>query len=186
MCASQVIPSVGRTLGCEAMFRLVILLVLIGPFQGSPKGMFPPDERWVLVVPGATDVTREQGPAWLSIMYRVKEPYPARSVISHVLEFMSRDGWTLISKGWTDTEPSEHSIFKMRHTWSAVWRDDAAEFDVSYRLVYTCKFEHLGLHSAWATVTTGVVNRAEYEAYRKSVRRKPRNSTVQGGDELQE
>jgi hypothetical protein len=168
------------------MFRLAFLLVLIGPFDGSPRLTFPPNERWELVVPGAIDVTREQGPAWLSISYRVKEPYPARSVISHALEFMSRRGWTLISKGWTDTEPSEHSIFKIRHTWNGLWRDDAAAFHVSYRVDYTCKFEHVGLHSAWATVTTGVIDRAAYEAYRGSVRRKARDSTVQGDNELQE
>jgi hypothetical protein len=137
--------------------RLVVALVAVAS-SASGGG----ETRGLYVAPNATDVVRSSSEQADSIVYYVKESFPATATITFLQDILAKAGWSpllegkdlgrfegsSLRSGWS--EPSDDDGPSMR-LWSARWRDERRN-EVTYTLVYALPSGRHGLQPTYVGV----------------------------------
>lgn len=119
-------------------------------------------ENWRVLPPKAHDVVHGNNISGAWLRYDVRESYPATLTTAFIVDAMSAWGWTLYDSSSFEHPPPHtdgpfdrflRPIYEKlgTHVWLARWRKPDLD-EVVYRLVYSCAFERLGMHSVWAQV----------------------------------
>jgi uncharacterized protein DUF4160 len=121
--------------------------------------------------PGAVDVKQTPGKGKGSIVYAVREPYPARDTLAFIQNHLAGSGWfpvegdddapltrSSLTYGWRELKYESGDI-AMR-LWSARWRDTRGN-EVEYTLVYTLPAGGHGLQPTHVAVVGQYYNKRE-------------------------
>jgi hypothetical protein len=139
-----------------ALGRVVVVLLGIGGFA------FGGETRGFYVAPNAADVTRAKSKEADSIVYFVKEPFPATNTIASLQDALAKAGWSPVLErkdlnkyerssllsGWTEAPTDNGASMRL---WSARWRDERGN-EVTYTLVYRSPGGRHGLQPTYVGV----------------------------------
>ena len=139
-----------------ALTRVVVFLAIGGVAFGGGA------TRGLYVAPNATDVTRAKSKEADSLVYFVKDPFPATDTIAFLQDALAKAGWSPVLErkdlrqyehssllsGWI--EPPGDNGASMR-LWSARWRDERGD-EVIYTLVYALPGGEHGLQPNYVGV----------------------------------
>lgn len=149
--------------------RCAVLVLSIATGTARAAESDPPNESWRVLLPNAQDTVHSSGSTGVWMRYAVRESYPATKATASIVDALSARGWTIRDDPSFERPqpPKSHPLgdqflllrqyFQRRyeaigtHMWLGRWQKQDLH-EVVYRLVYSCRFERLGMHSVWVDV----------------------------------